>query len=122
MAVNINLDANDLANQIILALKPLADKLGQGAGQVYKLAVKDAYITGWEEIIISGFFFLLMTGIDIYLVQQYRKTKSSEFMGVMAFITFIGLIITIPTACSAFHNLLNPEYAGLTELLQKLRY
>ncbi len=67
-------DVQEVSKQLIEALKPVAQKIGEGGVAVYKMAVKDAFITGIENWINMGLG-LMFLFIPIAVWQCIKKKK-----------------------------------------------
>jgi membrane-bound ClpP family serine protease len=117
-------DMTNATKEIIDALKPLEIKLGESAQQVYNLAIKDVIIDGRLELvgaIVAGV--LLIVGIWSIFYGIFSKTTGNAegFIGsgalLSAFSGFWGGMALV----SCIHNLCNPEYMALLDLLQHIK-
>lgn len=114
-------EAADLTKELIDALKPLADKLGQGAEHIYALAVKDVWISGIEAFIWAGVVVLLNL---IYFLLIGKKVDWDDTDSYAPFIVF-GIVLVL-VSCLIFgslldaglHDTFNPEYVALKDLLK----
>ncbi len=125
-------EVSELTSKVVEALKPIGDKIGQGAKAVYIMAVKDAFITGilsavycglsvivflWAALSITGNVAAATNSDNSEGVQVFSVVKTI-FCGaamLISFLTFTGYI------GEAFHYLLNPEYMALKDLLKTLK-
>lgn len=128
---NFKVDVNELTKQLIDALKPVADKLGQGAEHVYMIAVKDAYVTG----LASSAYCLIATILFFtcaYFIIRWSKAgnaedwdHSTEGYGIGIFIASCIGFICFWVACSylsdALHYTINPEYMALKDMLAAVK-
>ena len=109
------------AKEVVDALKPIAQKIGEGAEAVYKMAVKDAYITGVESTIYSvlgllGFFFGV--GFFFYALGIFKKDTDYFPLFFVSIVSgAVGFLVFVSNISPALHNLLNPEYQALVGIL-----
>ena len=70
-------DVRQVSQEVIEALKPIAQKLGEGAEAIYKMAVKDAIITGVEHglYMVSG---TLLLFFPLLIWQVIKKKEVPE--------------------------------------------
>ena len=127
--MDIKLDVNQLADQVISALKPLAEKLGKGADALYQLAVKDARITGWQSLVELVVLALLSWYIIRLLFKWGRAIQDGSWdgiswlflgicaVGIVAGDFVIGMILFESTA----HYLFNPEYMAVQEVIKLVK-
>ncbi len=70
-------DVKELSTELINALKPVAQKIGDGAEAIYKMAVKDAVITGIENWIAVAFG-LMLYAVPLIVWLIIKKKKMPE--------------------------------------------
>ena len=113
------------------ALKPLADKLGQGAAHIYEVFVKQQYVTGVAFLIWGGLALLLAVtaaGIGLSFYKKWSTLKAedagwerTETPGTVAVVTsvatFLLLVVMTGFAASGVMHLLNPEYYAIQDVL-----
>jgi hypothetical protein len=140
-------DVAKLAQQVIDALRPLAQKIGEGADVVYHLAVKDAFITGVEDWMYVAFgVLLLLQPIWVFKLTAPRTKKTSLRDGAraddasaytskaelsesqfavramsMSLGLLLGLCLVGFDIGPALHYTLNPEYMALKDLLVTIK-
>jgi len=116
----MNSDLTGATKEVIEALKPLEEKLGQSAQAVYAMSVKDAVITGKIELAactVLGVFVLL----GVFILIMATVTKDSDMVGPAVALIFVcGLFLFVVGADSA-HNIYNPEYMGIKDLLDQIQ-
>jgi hypothetical protein len=67
-------DVKELSTELINALKPVAQKIGDGAEAIYKMAVKDAVITGIEHWLVVAFGLMLYAvPLIVWLILKKKK-------------------------------------------------
>lgn len=122
-----------LGKELKEALAPLAEKIGQGAGHVYALAVREAFITG----VASGIYCVLSLVVFItcmvvitktwkkHLLAVAEKEKQDWNNGEQILCTALGscfgliaLILFFANINTVIHYLSNPEYAALRDLVK----
>lgn len=118
-------DLKELTGQVIEALKPIAQKIGQGAEAVYRMAVKDAFITGVESWIWVGVGVFSMT-ILVFLACHLMKDKDGEVLWetcipVCFILVMFGFVAVVINLGAALHCTFNPEYAALKDLLRAVK-
>lgn len=124
--MGINLDINKMAEEIGLAIKPLADKIGQGAEAIYKMAVKDAYIYGVESWVFSAvslLVILILARMSYWFFTKYEKDQDSDWLvgtWIFGLISFGLVFVCLSWFDSAIHYQLNPEYMALKDFLNTL--
>ena len=111
-------DLAGLAKQVIDALKPLADKIGQGGEAVYRMAVKDVMITGQIQGCFSGLLAIIFVGAVIGAFFEKKETGDFAICGIICFGCVFLLSLVFP---DFMHNYYNPEYMALKELLKTVR-
>jgi len=124
---NIGTGMVEVSKQVIEALKPLAAKLGQTAEALFRMAVKDAFITGIESAIYMGIGLALLFSLFFVVpvfVREFRKQSSEMSEGVVAISIIYSLLalsagfgLFLANLSSALHNLINPEYMALVNIL-----
>lgn len=113
----------ELAKQVIEALKSLASKIGQGAEAVYRMAVKDAFINGMEDLFWAVFGVCLLTIVPWKLSKWWGDPEIDKQMpSIMGsiFALLIGGVILMSSLGGALHNIFNPEYMALKDLLASI--
>lgn len=101
-------------NQVIEALKPLADKLGQGAQQFYVLAVRQVYISAFENLIWIA---LLVYGA-VKFYGWAKNEELDEFPRTFSGVGFVVAIVLIGVCiCCSISDLANPDYAAISNIL-----
>lgn len=69
---------NETLDRLIDALEPVADKLGQGAEHVYRLAVRDALITGVNHTLVGLLFFAVAFAFLRLARSWHKKAEALE--------------------------------------------
>lgn len=105
--------SNEQIKQIIEALRPLADKFGQGADQFFLLAVKQVYISAVENLL-----WLVLFSLPLKMLFRLAKNENLDetervFSGLGIVICFALIIV-----CVGFlvENIFNPEYQALLNI------
>lgn len=117
-------------NQILEALKPLADKLQVAGEHIWELAIRQVYVT----VVIEVLVLLVLSGlaIPLYKILTWGRTKSEEssysnfdnnevaFAGIIFILIIYGIvfatvltgaIIDIPQA------IINPEWVAVKNIM-----
>lgn len=116
----------DLAKDVIKALKPIAEKIGQGAEEIYKMAVLDVFIDGVFCLILVVFGALLL--IWAYKrrsrwTEEMKKEWISRNDSVFVFqvvLIVAGTGLFFGPMYYGLHCLLNPQYIALKDLLHSV--
>ena len=141
-------NVKELSSQLIDALKPVAQKLGEGAASIYHMAVKDALISGIESWIYVGLgLALYVLPIVAYKVtwrkkkvpvrdgaisedkssfkEEYEFDDDARLASVIIPLIAAGIFGTLTIVLnigSALHYTLNPEYMALKDLLNTVKH
>jgi len=113
-------DVTQATREIIEALKPLASKIGESAEVVYHMAVKDALISGYVQLAACSFFGVMGVVVVAVGVWAIAKEKIDVFLPCL-FASVIPAMIIAMTLPNCLHNLLNPEYMALRDLLNHVK-
>ena len=113
------------------ALKPLAEKIGQGGAHVYEVFTRQQYVLGIGFFIWGGLALILAVaaaGVAITHFRRWSKLKAekagwseTETPGMITVIaltaTMFGLIVAVGFISSGTMHLLNPEYYAIQDIL-----
>jgi len=110
-------DMTEATKEVIEALKPLADKLGTGADQYYKLAIRQVYIDSFESLLWIAFFVFFLPKF-----YGWAKNKDNDDMlraasGLLFFVSLALIFVCVECSMSGF---LNPDYQAVSNILGKL--
>src|SRR5260221_396271 len=128
MFLDVNVDVNKLVEQMKEIVGPMATK-------GYELAVKQAYVEGFLNLGLTIFFALLVAtgisvGIQFFQRADYEQTRTDKhvyssadgdgwvFAGIVVIV--IAILVMIPMvlcACTAFFDLMNPEWRAINLIL-----
>jgi len=111
--------------QTIDALQPLAQKLGQGAEQLFRIYTKQAIINGVTEIVL-GTFALVAFGLGFKLA--YKKAKAHDkkdryenyVTPTLILGSIMGAIVVFAAVwaiADGINELLNPQYVALHNII-----
>lgn len=116
--------------RIIEELRPVAEKLGEGAVEVYKLAVRQALIEGLSSGIVCLMLFGLTFGGVMIARYLWRKSEaqSSSYTaenfrmgGILTLVaSVVTLIIGVVYLIEALQYVLNPKWAAVEQILKAL--
>lgn len=122
---------NSTAKTIIDAVKPLADKIGEGAAHLYTIYVRQAYIEGVTFLSVGIPSALLIMGVSIVFFNFGKKIPqdyagdmkdSAIFLYFVSAILFItGFIVLIVCATNGIQYLLNPEYQAVQNIINTVK-
>lgn len=118
---------NETAQTIITAIKPIADKIGQGAQHLYEIYVKQQYISGINELIFGcGMgLVLLITGVVVFRLglksSQNDKYEYDDWpLGIMIagpIVGLLGLILIVAFGSDGIQHIINPEYFAIEDII-----
>lgn len=116
---------------VITAIKPLAEKLGEGAAHLYQVYTKQMVAEGIGDLVAMGIFWLLFVVLCIALAKVAKKSKwdygepdnaaagftiGLSILGVILFI--IGIIWTFSSVTTDVTKIVNPEYHAVQRILE----
>ena len=105
--------------QVIEALRPVAEKIGTASEKIYASAVKDCVITGNIQIMWVWVFATIAVSSLVFCIWSHKNDKDDErFFSFFAVILFVCLSFAMYTC--AQHNILNPEYAAFKNICSSL--
>jgi predicted phage tail protein len=110
----------DQVKQVLDALTPLANKLQQGAGEVFAIYVKQAFAVGVMEVLAGAILIVLPVVYGRWVWRSWnsicdRDWEAVTVVGAMACgIAFVIGLIMLPDGVL---HLLSPQYYALHELL-----
>lgn len=113
----------DQVKQIVQALTPLAQKLGQGAEHVYAVYVKQSIVTGVSDVIF-GIFWLAVGALVIKGATKLFKFAGQEdeeyYIPFFFLLLAVGILIVgqgFGLFTNAAGHFINPEYDALQNIL-----
>lgn len=113
-------NTSQATKEVIEALKPLAEKFGQSASQVFEYAVKQCFISGLQDILWFVFF---LAGFVFFVRQSIGRFKNPEIddddvwawlSGLLSVVMLVMVLVSINCAMSDFGN---PEYQAISNIL-----
>lgn len=112
-------------DQIIEAIKPLADKLGEGAEALWHLSVREAIVTASLDL-FWGLFFLALAITSVVMGRRlYRnsQTDDGEFTGILIAVLggFMFGLISVLTIDNAIHGLFNPHWKAVEIIINQVQ-
>jgi hypothetical protein len=119
---------------LIRALKPLAAKLGQGGAFAYRLAIHEVITSAVLNLIAGGLLLLFAVSSPFISAKLFSKgdeldrrsgfTDGTGYQMAGFFTAITGVAAVVGGGIelfSAIHNLLNPQYVALHNLIQTIR-
>lgn len=114
------------AKLVIDAIRPLAEKIGEGAAHLYEVYTKQVVVEGITTLIIAGFCLLAIpVGIWFWRLgyKQYVSRKDKREATGEGFV-WIGVLLTaaatfglITSTVTGIQQLVNPEYTAIQRII-----
>lgn len=121
-------------NQVNEIINNLASKLGMAVNKLFSVLVKQAYIEGVKDIVWAILCLAIITVITVILYKSfYSKDENGKYrrydwdelniLGwfLSAIMVVICTFIMIYFVSNAITCLLNPEYAAIQMILDKIK-
>lgn len=107
------------------ALKPLADKIGQGGAHVYEVFTRQQYVVGVGHVII-GLVLLLLAVIGAVNLRKFIKWDMDDGSdGVLSFFLCLALLafffIGLAVAVDGVMHILSPEYYAIQDIMCQVK-
>jgi cytochrome bd-type quinol oxidase subunit 2 len=108
------------------ALTPIANKLGQGAGHLYEVFIRQQYVHGISEFIWAGgllILAILATCLFFYSKKRCEEESYSDWalgVGVGGVATLAFLLISFGLIADGAMHILNPEYYAIKDIACQL--
>lgn len=124
---------SETVDRLIDALNPVAQRIGEGAEHVYRLAVRQAIIEGIASLVLAVVLAVLVyVGVRVLLwfrVQYESARERHRYDGdgwafggwLLGFAVLACAIGAIGCAFDGAVTLANPEYAAIENLLEAVR-
>jgi hypothetical protein len=122
--------------RIIEELRPIAEKLGEGAVEVYRLAVRQAFAHGFANLIAALLCIAICVTAVVLGLKFYRKfdelydRKQRSYdregagfafvAGLCGFAAIISAVVGMTFLFQAILILVNPKWAAIQEILKSL--
>lgn len=121
----------DSVDSIITAIKPLAEKIGEGAAHLYEVYVRQMVAEGIGELITIAAFVILCIAIWIFTRKSWRRFEEKAesyddpvipvcFTAVACIISFFTLIAVL-NITNSFTKITNPEYHAVQKILDTVK-
>ena len=114
--------------QIINALKPIAQKLGEGGQQLYKAYYRQTIINGIESIVLS---LLILIGLGVLVRYTYKQkpkkfdTPDEDVMLLITVLSLVGIAIAVAVVfvglIPGINDLVNPNYQTIQNVIRQVR-
>lgn len=114
------------AKELLETLKPLADKIGQSAEALYRMAIKQEVIEAWTTVICAGIAALVCCAMVWLLIKAIKVRNNSDVMDnfghwlAVIFFIVIGTFAIDTVACQ-IPRLLNPEFTAIESLIRMVK-
>ncbi len=105
----------DTTKQIIDAIRPLAEKLGQGTGHLYEVFVRQQFVDAVGYAIWA--VILLLVGVFlIWILLRFREEVEDVSMiaGILGVCLLVGSVFA---GQAAIKRMINPEYYAIQAIL-----
>lgn len=110
--------------EISKVLEPLAQKLGEGAGHVYEVYVRQMFAEG-VSLAIIGTFFLILIVTAIVLVSRTalnnRGEEDDEAAITVVACMLIPLCVLVFALTENTMKIINPEYYAIERIVNQVR-
>lgn len=120
-------------DRLIEELRPIAEKLGEGAEELFRLAVRQAYIDGITNLAI-GIALMVLCVVAYKVVRwchnQYPEARKARSFGggdgylfggvVTVFVGLIAFGLSIGCLVTAINALANPQFYAAQRLLESV--
>ncbi len=115
---------------VTTAIKPLAEKIGEGAAHLYEVYARQMVAEGIGDLISMVIFWVLFAVICVVLSKIAKKAKwdygpdntaASFTIGlgiVAAFMLIVGIIWTFGNVTTDVTRIVNPEYHAVQKILE----
>lgn len=110
--------------EISKALEPLAQKLGEGAGHVYEVYLRQMFMEGAFNLIASISMAIIIVIVATLYLNYMNKVNPAE---KGANIVLVCLVLSIPMTVIILSSLgnvtkmLNPEYHAIQRIVEQVR-
>src|SRR4051794_24638763 len=118
---------SDSTRQIIEALKPLADKLGQGGSHIYEVYARQMFAEGVAGLALIGFGWILFIAFFTFSWKRTEGFKEADegiqfFCNLICSLSLVALIAsTMIGGFISVTKLINPEYAAIHRIIEDVR-
>lgn len=130
----------ETAKMVIDALKPVAEKLGEGAAHLYEVYMRQMFAEGVAGLIVTGVMLVVTVVFLIWFLKamnKIRKDKAEKkyawaedspyfpqaiFSGIVGVMLTVIMLIAVPS--TLFYNItkiVNPEYHAINRLFEQVK-
>lgn len=115
---------NETVEQLIDELRPLAEKIGEGAEYLWEVSYRQALISGITDLIVASILLLVMV-VSFFYARHVTNTSSwpddapPPYFVWTAPNIFVGIFF-MSFLVSGLKRILNPGYYALEELFKAL--
>jgi hypothetical protein len=116
----------ETVDAIVNAIKPVAEKIGEGAAHLYQVYVRQVYVEGVVCLTVGLPISLAVLVASIYILKSgmkaYQEDGEGEIrVGVACLLLLISLVSIAAFASDGVMRLLNPEYYAIDRILSTVR-
>lgn len=121
----------EVVDRVINELRPLAEKLGEGAEHLWAILIKQMVIRGVVSIVVGVLLVTLAAVVVPKAVRSWKEANSkraSYWTADMYMAFWVGLFATIAGVIGGIHaltygipHLINPAFYALHEILRTIQ-
>lgn len=116
----------ETVDSIINAIKPVAEKIGEGAAHLYEIYVKQMFAEGLAGLIASGVVvIIIIIGIVAWKKYAAKPDADDDVLAMTAvfggMISLFALVMVMAFLTTNLTMIINPEYHAVQRILETVK-